>query len=244
VRTRLVNLVLLALLAFAVARFWSFVSEPPPVLPAIKPDAATPAALVKTTQKTEAVDSRPEAYDAIVARDLFSPARGVVPPAPTAAAKAAPKPQPPPKLTLYGVVIVDGEKAAYLQEGTQAGLPRKVREKENFAGGVVSAIRPDGVTFLFSGVPTNVPLRTPKDGAGTPAARSPDAAAAVPPAAFPRRQPGQLPGSRPANSPPAVMPGAMPPGDPGSEDLDNENFPGESAPGGEVPGMMEEETGE
>ena len=119
-------------------------------------------------QDAEVAEPRPEVYDVIVARDLFSPTRGVVPPAPAAAAKPAPKPQPAPKLTLYGVVIIDGEKTAYLQEGTQEARPRKVRENENFAGGVVKAIRPDGVTFLFAGSEINVPLRTPKDGAGAP----------------------------------------------------------------------------
>jgi len=68
-------------------------------------------------------------------------------------------------------VIVDGEKSAYLQEGAQESRPRKVRENDNFAGGVVKAIRPDGVTFLFAGSEINVPLRTPKDVAGTPPPR-------------------------------------------------------------------------
>ena len=116
----------------------------------------------------------------IVARDLFSPARGVVPPAPAVAGKPAPKPLPPPKLTLYGVVILDGEKSAYLQEGTQQGRPVKVRENENFANGVVKTIRPDGLTFLFGGSEINVPLRTPKEGAVAPPPAAQDAAVAAP----------------------------------------------------------------
>ena len=119
-RIRLLNMLLLAAVLFAVFRLWLFLGEPPPALPAISAGAATPAAeATEPGQDAEVQESRPEAYDVIVARDLFSPTRGVVPPAPAAAAMPAPKPQPAPKLTLYGVVIIDGEKTAYLQEGTQ-----------------------------------------------------------------------------------------------------------------------------
>jgi len=259
VRIRLLNVVLLAALVFAISRLWLFLGEPPPSLPAINA-GATPSAVpaTKREQNAEVAELPPAAYDVIVARDLFSPTRGVVPPAPTAATKPASKPLPAPKLTLYGVVIIDGEKTAYLQEGTQEGRPRKVRENEHFAGGVVKTIRPDGITFLFSGSEITVPLRTPKFGAEALSARgqAPGGSAPRPgtPVAFPRRQ---LPTGRqlPAPGSPATATHAMPPAFPGmppvippvefgGEGMGEEGFPEGATPEGEVPDMTEEATTE
>ena len=190
-RIRLLNLLLAALLALAGARLWTALRAPLPPLPA-EPAAESPA---PPESPPEAQPAEPPAaagsdgYDAIVARDLFSVTRGVVPPAPPAAAKPAPKPPVQPKLTLAGVVIIDGERVAYLQEGPQEARPRKVREGESFAGGTVKAIRPDGITFVFAGSEVTVPLRTPKDGGAPP---RPGEAATMPPQpeVAPRR-PGQ-----------------------------------------------------
>jgi len=255
VRTRLLNAVLLAAVVYAVSRLWLFLGEPPPVLPEVTAGVTAPAAgAAKSGNSVAAVEFRPEAYEVIVARDLFSPARGIVAPAPQAAARPAPKPPAPPKLTLYGVVIVDGEKTAYLQEGTQEARPKKVRENENIAGGVVKAIRPDGITFLFAGTEMNVPLRAAKDGAGAPAPRAQDAAPTVSrpeaPPAFPRRlvPPSGIPqvpipalGRQVPGQP--GMPTVAPRGEPGSEDFGDEQFPEGPPPGGEPPGMVEEEVG-
>jgi len=255
VRTRLLNVALLAALALAVSRLWLFLGEPPPSLPAITRGTTLPQAAPTAPENKPAVaEPGPEAYDVIVARDLFSSARGVVPPAPVTATKPAAKPQPPPKLTLSGVVIIDGERTAYLQEGTQDGRPRKVRENESFANGVVKAIRPDGITFLFAGSEINVPLRIPKDGAGASSPGRPETGNAVPrsqaPVTFPRRQvpPGAQQGQTPAPGRPAsARPGTQtvaPPTEPGGEVFEEEEFPEEFPPGGEVPDMPEEEVGE
>jgi hypothetical protein len=263
VRTRFLNASLLAALVFALSRLWLFLGEPPPGLPAIAGGPTSPAAAVATEPKAEVTEFRPESYDVIVARDLFSQTRGVVPPAPAAAAMPAPKPQPAPKLTLYGVVVIDGQKTAYLQEGAQEGRPRKVLENESFAGGMVKTIRPDGLTFLFAGTEINVPLRTPKDATGAPSPRA-QAAGNIPsrpetPVAIPRRQtppgiqPGQMPaGAQPGQIPapgrpaPAVpgIPMGAPQVEPGSEVFPDEEFPEGPQPGGEMPGMTEEEVGE
>jgi hypothetical protein len=257
VRIRLLNLLLLSAVVLAVSRLWIFLGEPPPALPAIGAGTTTPATeQIEREQVAEVPESRPEAYDVIVARDMFSPARGVVPPAPSAATKPPPKALAPPNLTLSGVVIIDGDKAAYLQEGSQEARPRKVRENENFAGGVLKAIRPDGVTFLFAGSEINVPLRIPKDGAGAPSPRGlgsggtiPRAESPVAPVALPRRQkpigaqqvqmpvPGRPPGAAPR------MPGAAPPVQPESEVFEDEEFPEEFPPGEEVQDMSDEEAG-
>jgi len=245
------NAVLLVALVLASTRLWLFLDEPPPVLPAIAVGAAVPAAgAADRGQKAEVAQFRPEAYDVIVARDLFSPTRGVVPPAISAAAIPAAKPQSPPKLTLYGVVIIDEEKAAYLQEGTQESRPRKIRENENFAGGVVKTIRADGLTFLFAGSEINVPLRTPKVGPEASSPRGQGVGGAAPrpeaAAAFPRRQtqPGSQPGMMPAPGRPVVgapgMPTLVPPAEPGGEFFVDEEFPEGPIPGGEMPGMTEE----
>jgi len=254
VRIRLLNILLLSAVVLAVSRFWLFLGEPPPALPAISAGTTAPAtAAIGREQDAEVQESRPEVYDVIVARDMFSPARGVVPPAPAAATKPPPKTLPAPKLTLYGVVIIDGEKTAYLQEGTQEVRPRKVRENENFAGGVLKAIRPDGVTFLFADSEINVPLRTPKDGAGTPSPRGQGAAGAIPrveaPVAFPRRltptgvQQGQMPvPGRPAGAS-QRLPVVDPPEEPEVEVFGDEEFPEEFMPEEEVPGISEDEVG-
>ncbi len=262
-RTRLLNVLLLAALALSVARLWHFLGEPPPALPPIAAGAPAPTAGTTSREQKAAVgEYRPETYDAIVARDLFSPTRGVVAPAPVVT--TTPRPLPAPKLTLYGVVVLDEEKAAYLQEGTQESRPRRVRENENFAGGVVKTINPDGITFLFSGSEIKVPLRAPKSGAEAPpprgqapGARPPRSAA---PVEFPRRQQqagirqGQLPApGRPAIGAPGMpmvapgtppgfpgMPMVVPPAEPGGEVFQDEEFPEGSAPGGEAPGLMEE----
>lgn len=256
-RTRLLNLALLVTLILAASRLWLFLGEPPPALPAITAGATAPAAgSTNSEQKTEVMDLRPEIYDVIVARDLFSATRGVVPSAP--APTSAPRLQPAPKLTLYGVVISDEEKAAYLQEGTQDGRPRKVRENEHFAGGIVKIILPDAIIFSFSGSEIKVPLRAPKFGAESAASRTPaPGGAAVPrpgsPAEFPRRQlptgvrQGQLPiPGRPAiapPSPPAAFPGmssGVPAAEPVGEGFEEEEFPEGSTPAGEDPGVTEE----
>lgn len=256
-RIRLLNLLLLSVLVLAVSRLWLFLGEPPPSLPEISAGAIPPEPEATAGgQNPEVPAVRPEAYDVIVARDLFSPTRGVMPPAPTAAAKPESRPQPPPKLTLSGVVIIDGEKAAYLQEGTQDARPRKVRENENFAGGVVKTIRPDGVTFLFAGSEISVPLRKPQDGAGAPPPRAqgvggvvPRSVAPVNPVTMPRRMPptgvqqGQLPVPGRAARP-ERMPVIAPPVETGDEVFGDEEFPEEYPPGEEEPDMMEEEVGE
>jgi hypothetical protein len=240
VRIRLLNLLLLAALALGASRLWLFLREPPPVLPAIGPAAATPAPEASRAQPAPA-EIRPESYDVIVARDVFSPARGVVPPAPPAAGKPAEKPPAPPKLLLSGVVILDGEKTAYLLEGVQEGRPRKVREGENFAGGVLKAIRPDGVTFLFAGSEIAIPLRTPKEGPAAAQVQAPNtggiAQRPVTPAPIPRRlsQPGVQQG-RPAapvrQVPPAtVVPRFTPPAEPVEEDTGGEEYFPEDASG-------------
>lgn len=182
VRTRLLNVVLLAALALAAARLSVFLRELPPTLPASvadEPAAQSPVEGPAGREPHPAAPANPENYDVIVARNLFSPTRGVVAPAPTSGIPA-PKPQPAPKLTLFGVVIVDGERSAFLQEGTQEAKPRKVRENEQFAGGTVGAIRADGLTFLFAGQEITVPLRTPKVGLPALPAAGPGSAAPVP----------------------------------------------------------------
>jgi len=258
VRIRLLNLLLLSAVVLAVFRLWLFLGEPPPALPAISAGTTTPApAAIEREQNGEVPGSRPEVYDVIVARDMFSPTRGVVPPAPAAATKPPPKTLPAPKVTLYGVVIIDGEKTAYLQEGTQEARPRKVRENENFAGGVLSAIRPDGVTFLFAGSEINVPLRTPKDGLGAPFPRGQGTEGAVPrteapvaPVALPRRQApqgvqqGQMPvPGRPSGAAPRRT-GVALPAERGGEVFEDVEFPEEFMPGEEVQDVSEGEEGE
>ena len=244
-RTRLLNAVLFAALAASGVRLWQIVREPPPTLPAGAAAANAYTAGTTNREKKDAVgEIRPDGYNLIVARDMFSPSRGVVPPAPAPAVIPPPKPAPVPKLTLAGVVIIDGEKTAYLQEGTQEARPRKVREKESFAGGVVGAIRPDGVTFLFGGSEINIPLRLPKSGADS--ARVVDTGDAAPRAESAATMPRRLPTPVPARpmTPAPVLPSVVTPGGPGGGGFGDEEFPEESQPGGEAPSTTEEESHE
>jgi hypothetical protein len=168
----ILNLLLTALLVAAGLRLRALWLQPPPQAPEsapVKAAAKAPAGARgpgedAAGEPEEAAAPKPEDYAVIVAKDLFSPARGVAPPAASLAAAPPPKPQPPPKVTLFGVVILDGERVAYLSEGTQETRPRKVREGESFAGGKITAIRADGVTFQFAGRDTSLPLRVPKEG--------------------------------------------------------------------------------
>jgi hypothetical protein len=245
------NLLLLAALALAVSRLWLFLREPPPALPAVgTAGAPTPEAFTRE-QPVAPAEIRPEPYEVIVARDVFSPARGIVPPEPPAAARPAEKPQPPPKLTLYGVVILDGEKSAYLHEGAQEGRPRKIREGEQFAGGVVKAIRPDGVTFVFAGSEIPIPLRTPKEGAAAAPVQAPVAGGTVQrqvtPAPIPRRlsQPRVQQGRPTAPvrqvPPAAVMPRFTPPEEPVEGDAGGEEFfPEDTSGEGDEPETVDE----
>jgi hypothetical protein len=216
-KTWLLNLLLMAAVAVFGSRTWTALQQPPPALP--KPSAAArapvPSPQPAAPGEGEAGGAARETYDEIVARDLFSAMRGVIPPAPkpVTETRPAPKQQPPPKVTLYGVVILDGEKSAFLAEGTQDAKPRKVREGESFAGGKVTAIRADGVTLQFAGNEVSVPLRTPKEGG----------AAAAPP------RPGEQ--APPAVAPPAAQEGLSrqirPPGARYPESL---RPPGQQAP--------------
>lgn len=227
--TRLLNLFLLAALGLAATRLVGFLREPPPVLPAapaVESAASFPVAETAQPGLPAATPLRPEAYDVIVARDLFSLTRGVVASA-AVVVPPAPKPQPAPKLTLHGVVIVDEEKSAFLQEGTQDVKPKKVRENEPFAGGTVSSIRPDGVTFNFAGAEIAVPLHTPKDTGPAPQAAVHPGVPPIPvmaPVQRPKRQThpgGMLPATAPTpfSRPPAFNQGARIPVPPTPVDM-------------------------
>lgn len=195
VRTRLLNLLLFAALVVAVSRLWGFLHEPPPQLPSSDALADKPPAAAPADEKNGAPVGTPAGgYETIVARDLFSAARGVVAPAPDVANPTPTIPQAQPKLILSGVVILDHEKTAYLQEVNKEARPRKVREGETFAGGTLRAIKPDGVTFFFAGNETIVPLRLPKEAAaGAP--RPAEVQPVVP-----------VPGSTSYPAPPGTMP--------------------------------------
>ena len=97
VRTRLVNIALLAVLVFAVSRLWLFLGQPPPSLPAVSAGASPPAeSATEREQKEEVPEIPPETYDVIVARDLFRRPRGRAPRA-RRCGKAGPQAGAPPR---------------------------------------------------------------------------------------------------------------------------------------------------
>jgi hypothetical protein len=244
VRVRLLNLLLLAALLLASSRLLQLLREPAPALPPSETEAAAPSEMPGGDDAATAppVEPQPESYDVIVARNPFSPTRGVVQPSPVAGAKPAAPPAPPPKLTLYGVVIVNGDRTAYIQEGAQESRPKKVKEKDHIGGGVVSAIRPDGVTVVFGGTEVSIPLRSPKDvpaAAGAPAA----AARGKAPQKVQRRAvptppaPGQMP--MPAAPGQPVMPTGQEPAESGMPAFPADAEPAEE-PAGEEDVLPEE----
>jgi|GEM_PF-4580099 len=89
-----------------------------------------------------------------ITRELLVLAEAEVPSSHTAGRTSSPSAQ---QLVLYGVIIVDGKKTALLQDVSQTH-PRNIHEGESFAGGVITAIRSNGVTFRYAEQDLNIPL--------------------------------------------------------------------------------------
>ncbi len=220
------NLLLAVGVMVAVARLAGYWRQPLPSLPAAPepPPAASPVGQLHPSALAE------EDYGVIVSRNLFSPIRSVAPPSPSGEAPAPAPAAPPPKITLYGVVIEDGgEKTAYLKEDSQGQgtKPRAVREGDTVSGGKVSAIGSNRVTLVFGGKEVIVPLRSPKGKVAAPPR---------PPVAAPPR-PSQPPRLQPPGRSPAVR---RPVRRPFRSRARPSRTPSEEATWGEEPGFEEE----
>lgn len=157
------NLLLALAIALAGAKLFSVLTSSPPSLPvpakvsgkAVPLPAVRPAVPAKT-------------YNEIVDRNLFSARRGKVePPAETASAPAVIKAVPPPKATLFGIVMDDsGEKYAFMTDDSSAqkGKPKKYREGDTFAGATIDEILHDRVVMASGTTKHTVSLRAPKTG--------------------------------------------------------------------------------
>jgi hypothetical protein len=157
------NLLLVLALALAGGKLFSAISASPPPLPvpAEVSGKASPLPAVRATVP-------PRTYGEIVDRNLFSAKRGKVePPVEATAAPVVPKAVPPPKATLFGIVMDDsGEKYAYLTDDSSSrkGKPKKYREGDTFAGAVINEILHDRVIMSSGATKHTVSLRAPKTG--------------------------------------------------------------------------------
>ncbi len=195
-RLLLVNLFLLALsVFFAASLVWTLWRQPSlPPLP-VPPSRVPP---IEVTTEDGAGGSRPalQTYSVVATRNLFSPNRsesGV-----QTGMTASP-------LFLYGVVIGDGVRVAYLENPVTKRLA-EYRVGDPVAGGQLDQIEADHVVIRQGGVRLTVMLRDPRK---PQAGNAPPAAAAAPPTPQPSG------GSSPPPSPswpqgvPPFLPGAF-----------------------------------
>jgi hypothetical protein len=155
-------LLVLAIVLAGVKLFSVLTSSPPPLpVPAEVSGRDVPLPEVRTTVPAMT-------YSEVVDRNLFSARRGKVDPlTETAPAQVVPKAVPPPKATLFGIVMDDsGEKYAYLTDDSSAqkGKPKKYREGDIFAGATINEILPDRVIMESGSTTHTVALRAPKTG--------------------------------------------------------------------------------
>lgn len=208
------NLILAVALAVAGARLLGSLGETPLSLP-------TPAEPVRGAPP---VSPPPpplpaDSYEAIVEKNLFSPDRGKPEPAPAASvAVETPKALPPPKATLFGVVVdTEGRKFAFLTDDAKGGgeVPKRYAEGDPFSGGRIKEILSDKVVLSVGVSEYTVALRAPKQGIGPPA-RLPSGGGAPAPVPVPPavRVPVQRTIRRPVQSQPAdeegIGPGPLP----------------------------------
>ncbi len=120
---------------------------------------ARPVAVTAPPNHDAAPNSRSrEVYDVIATRTLFHPNRSE----PTRSEAIAPILPPAPTLALYGVVISDDTRLAYLQDlATKQIFGYKTGDK--LAGGQVERIEPDRVVITRTDGPFEVMLHRPRE---------------------------------------------------------------------------------
>ncbi len=195
-RLLLVNLFLLVLSVFFAARLvWTFWHQPSLAPFPVPPSRVQP---IGVTIEDGAAGNRPplETYSVVATRNLFSPNRSE---------SGVQTGMPASPLFLYGVVIGDGVRVAYLENPVTKRLV-EYRVGDPVAGGQLDQIEADHVVIRQGGVRLTVMLRDPRK---PQAGNAPPAAAAAPPTPQPSG------GSSPPPSPswpqgvPPFLPGAF-----------------------------------
>lgn len=177
----LINIVLACLLIFFSYRIYSIWSSPMEEIRASQKKAQQEKGKAEEVRRDMAV------YQVIVQKDLFRPSRTEFKPL----AKSALPPTPPPKL--FGILIMDNNKIAILEDSTS-------KKKKNYHVGesigdlVVSEIEKDKVILLRGGEKVVVNLREIKTITAPSRARPAQA----------RRAPGSVP--PPTQNPPVPLP--------------------------------------
>ncbi len=195
-RLLLVNLFLLALSVFFAARLvWTFWRQPSlPPLPVLSSRVSP----IGVSTDDGAAGSRPplETYTVVATRNLFSPNRSE---------SGVQTGTPASSLFLYGVVIGDGVRVAYLEDPLTKRLA-EYRVGDPVAGGRLDQIEADHVVIRQGGVRLTVMLKDP---------RKPRAGNVPPLAAAATPTPQPSGGSSPPQGPswpqgvPAFPPGAF-----------------------------------
>ena len=216
------NLALLLAIAVAGTHFASLITRSRPPLPEPPRVRRDPVAYHLPTGPPARAS-----YEVISDKTLFSPARGKAGTSPVEAAKAPlPKPVPPPRATLFGVVIEEGgDRYAYMSDAAQGAgeKPRKYRAGDSFSGAKVKEIRADRVILTVGAAEHTVALRSPKEGLPPPrppprTARRPRPTTPSMPSGGPQPQPA-VPGQGPVPRQPAEGPGpgVLPAGEIGNQ---------------------------
>jgi hypothetical protein len=198
------NVLLVAVAALSALSIVRTVTAPVPnvTAPARAGTASPPPAAPAETR------GNPGNYNAVAARNLFSPTRTEAPPAASPATATARLPKP----VLFGVVLRDSQPIAYLEDPVTKRVAA-YRVGDSVAGGTLQKIAPDGVVVDRPDGAVDVRLHDPSK------PRPPVPTPAQPPVAG--VQPGMPPGT-PVPPTPSPYPGAVtpPPGQaplPGSQ---------------------------
>jgi hypothetical protein len=137
----------------------------------------------------------PNAYQVVVAKDLFRPERTEwKPPVGDKEQEVAKKPAP--QISIFGIVIAGDRKQAWIQDPKSAGKLRKISLGEDMDGWKVSTITPNVVSLTCGGETKTYRLIEE----GKPKARAVPKAATPPPA--PKAIPHALPPPAPQSSQP------------------------------------------
>jgi len=201
------NLILLAVAAFFAVALARDLTRSRPLPPTPAPRRVQSQSPTEAGPASPVAEEKLAAYNVIVAKHLFNPAR-----AEGGAAPAPPPPPPPPKPTLLGVVVDGPKSRAYLEDAvTKRVFGYKVGDA--VSGGRLDKITDDKVVIVRPDGAVDVLLRDPakpKPPAATPGAPGqPGAPQPGAPAAAPVPVPGQPAPVQPAPGQPPIPPRAL-----------------------------------
>jgi hypothetical protein len=174
-RFRVLNVILVALIALAIWRTVDVWRRTPPEIP---DHADAPAAAPDPAPAPARRPALPQLVTAITDKDLFDISRQ----APSVAPGPAPEqtPQPPPTLKLSGVIAVGEYREAVFIDTNQNNKQIRMREGEEISGYRITEIKPLQVS-LVNGTGDNVTLDLVLDTSKAPPGKAAGPAGVAPP---------------------------------------------------------------